>query len=86
MLLLIFLNKRGVGSNPAASATAYGVTAALRYTHLITFSDLFGSLVELVTMSPCHGEGHGFESRTSRQLDDERVPYEYANWDTARTQ
>ena len=27
---------------------------------------LFGSLVELVTISACHAEGHGFESRTSR--------------------
>ena len=26
----------------------------------------FGMLVELVTMPPCHGGGHGFESRTSR--------------------
>ena len=24
-------------------------------------------LVELVTMPPCHGGGHGFESRMSRQ-------------------
>ena len=28
----------------------------------------YGSLVEMVTMSPCHGEGHGFESRTSRHI------------------
>lgn len=27
-----------------------------------------GWLVELVTISPCHGEGHGFESRTIRWL------------------
>ena len=26
-------------------------------------SPAFGTLVEMVTMSPCHGEGHGFESR-----------------------
>ena len=26
-----------------------------------------GMLVELVTMPPCHGGGHGFESRTSRK-------------------
>ena len=31
-----FLNKKGVGSNPAASETAYGVTAALRYNTLGT--------------------------------------------------
>ena len=27
-----------------------------------------GILVELVTISPCHGEGHGFESRIFRWL------------------
>ena len=28
----------------------------------------YGSLVEMVTMSSCHGEGHGFESRTNRKI------------------
>ena len=28
--------------------------------------EFIGPLVELVTISPCHGEGHGFESRTDR--------------------
>ena len=28
---------------------------------------IFGSLVELVTMPPCHGGGHGFESHTNRE-------------------
>ena len=27
-----------------------------------------GSLVEMVTMSPCHGEGHGFESHTGADM------------------
>ena len=27
----------------------------------------YGAIVELVTMSPCHGEGHGFESRWFRR-------------------
>lgn len=29
---------------------------------------LFGVVVEMVTMSPCHGEGRGFESLRSRIL------------------
>ena len=34
-------------------------------------TNTFGVLVKLVIMSPCHGEAHGFESRTFRktQLD-----------------
>ena len=28
---------------------------------------LFGALVQLVRISPCHGGGHGFESRTHRR-------------------
>ena len=27
----------------------------------------FGALVQLVRISPCHGGGHGFESRTHRR-------------------
>ena len=33
-----------------------------------------GSLVELVTISHCHCEGHGFESRTIRQIMGSHVP------------
>ena len=40
------------GSNPSATA----------------IKESIGVLVELVTMSPCHGEGHGFESRTFRKI------------------
>ena len=29
---------------------------------------LSGALVQLVRISPCHGGGHGFESRTHRNL------------------
>ena len=30
---------------------------------------LYGALVQLVRMLPCHGRGHGFESRTHRHND-----------------
>ena len=35
---------------------------------------LFGALVQLVRISPCHGGGHGFESRTHRT----KYPYRNA--------
>ena len=34
--------------------------------HLSLRVSLFGALVQLVRISPCHGGGHGFESRTHR--------------------
>ena len=32
-------------------------------------SDFYGALVQLVRMPACHAGGHGFESRTHRQVE-----------------
>ena len=55
------VRKRTGGSNPSLSA----------FTDCCLFvlgdGGSFGALVQLVRISPCHGGGHGFESRTHRR-------------------
>ena len=52
------------GSNPSLSATHYSLL------RINPFGDceILGALVQLVRISPCHGGGHGFESRTHRRM------------------
>ena len=35
---------------------------------VIEKSHIYGSVVQMVRTSPCHGEGRGFEPHSSRQL------------------
>ena len=37
--------------------------------------EILGALVQLVRISPCHGGGHGFESRTHRKSSFEAMVY-----------
>ena len=60
--------RRSGGSNPSLSAFLPAV-AGRSSDRIVP-----GALVQLVRISPCHGGGHGFESRTHRT----KYPYRNA--------
>ena len=64
-----------VGSNPTGSSNAVVAQlvehnlAKVRVAGSNPVCRSNGSLVELVTISHCHCEGHGFDSHTNRKLE-----------------
>ena len=60
-----------LGTYPSLSARGLSFSLSKIYnirccvSYLLGYS--FGALVQLVRISPCHGGGHGFESRTHRR-------------------
>ena len=56
----------GLGLRPFKAATRVRIPLGVRFTSKT--SSMQGPVAQLVSASPCHGEGRGFESRQGRKI------------------